>query len=329
MKSSCCSNSLLAVIGSGICLLSVNCGSDKDEASWWRLESQRVELGQQLALKAYKLSQASGSDHKAFDELNASVQRSKEVLANLQQRRDSLESELTSYESQLPKARENFLRDHRQKLIGKSFESLKATSGREYKSATVAQIDDAGVVIRHEFGSSRIRVNDLDSEQQRFFGLDKSLAIAAEAKERQQGLAYEEWVDKHLTLVKDAEKQKTMALNKKLEADKLISSERIAKHVAEVRDKSLALSSASVGSRLSRSDNSSSRSTSIERYYNLNSVGCVGRAARSVSAERLDPRSATWYNSAPVRSGGGSACPPPVVIDTTPSTPAPAIFSVQ
>jgi len=296
----------------GIFLLSTGCNSEKGQAAWWQGEGERVELEQKLALKSYRFSQFAGDDFEAFQDLTAVARKTKESLETLHHRRRQLESEVTSCENQWPQFRETILRDHRHHLIGETFESLKSTTGREYKNVTVAQIDDAGVTFRHDAGSARLGIGELDAKQQLVFGLDADLAMVAETKERQEGAAYDQWIDKQLVAVKGAEERKSEAASEQQEASEWKRSQLVARQYATSRERPLAQGSSSVGYRFSRTYNSYPSYTPAYRYIYSNSSSYSGRPRFSESTSYVGgsrPNTAYRPAASPIQSyGGGSNC---------------------
>lgn len=298
-----------------ICSFSTSCDSKKNDAAWWEGERVRVELEQNLALKTYRFDQAAGNDFEALQKLKSVMPPLAEQLKKLRVQRQQLESEVASNESQWPELRDALLQDHRHQLIGKTFENLRSVSGSEYKNVTVAQIDNAGVTVRHDAGSARLRIGDLDATQQAFFGLDADLALVAETKEREQGAAYDEWIDKQLVAVNEAKERKAEIADNLREASEMKRSQILAMQQTAARERPLALGSAPVSSRFSRFYGSSSSRTPTYRYY-YNNSSCYSTTPRvSVGSTYVGSNrtnSAVRPFSAAVQSyGGGSNCPSP------------------
>jgi hypothetical protein len=298
------------------CFLSTNCDSEKSQAAWWQGERERVELEQSVALKSYRLNQSGGDHSEVLQDLTLSMRKSKERLEELRQYRRDLQSEVALIQDQWPQVRDGLLRDQRERVIGKTLVSLKSISGREYKNVTVAQIDDAGVMVRHDAGSARLRIADLDAKQQAFFGLDTGLAMVAEKKEQQEGAAYDQWIDKQLVAVKDAGERKSDAADLELRESQRMRSRLVAQQNVSESTRPLAQGSSSVSSRFSRFYGFSSgfqRSTPSYRYYYSGSNGYSGNYGSSTRTSYVGsdrPNSPVNPLASPTRAyGSGSSCP--------------------
>jgi hypothetical protein len=310
-----------AAVIAATCFLSTNCDSEKHQAAWWQGERERVELEQAIALKSYRLNQSSGGDPEALKDLTASVQKSQERLEELRQYQRDLQREVASIESEWPQVRDELLRGQRERVIGKTLASLKSTSGREYKNVTVARIDDAGVMVRHDAGSARLRAGDLDAEQQAFFGLDTALAMVAEKKEQQEGAAYDQWIDKQLVAVKDAEERKLDTTDRETGESERMRSRVLARQNVPEFTRPLAQGSSLVSSRFSRFSDFSPgfrRTTPSFRYYYIGSNGYScnsGFAAEANYVGSNRPNSPVNPLASSIRAyGWGSSCPTPRVI---------------
>lgn len=309
----------------GIVLLSTSCNTDKGEALWWEGERERVEIEQELALKTYRFNELAGNDFETLQGLTVAARDAKEALAKLRDQRRNLEAELASLEKQWPEFRDDLLRDHRHQMIGKTFETLKSSSGREYKNVTVAQIDNAGVTVRHDAGSARLRIGDLDANQQLVFGLDADLAMVAETREREEGAAYDQWIDKQLVAVKDADEKKAMAANDAEEASARKRAMLLARIDTPQRERPLAQGASSVSYRFSRSYTNYSGYTPSYRYYYRSSgtpFSSAGGPGTTSYVGSSRSNSANRSASSPFQSyGGRSSCPTGAAIYTPRATP--------
>lgn len=113
---------------------------------------------------------------------------------------------------------EAVIRDQRRRAIGRSFAELTSVSGRIYRDVTITSIDDAGVAVRHAYGTARLTFRDLDSAQQSFFGLDAGLAVVAAEKESRDLAAYDRWIDGQMVAIRDrnAEMKKIAAYDEQV-----------------------------------------------------------------------------------------------------------------
>lgn len=164
--------------------------------------------------------------------------------------------------------REDFLRSRREAVIGKTFETFTAWSGRTYHEVSVSSVDDAGVTIRHADGAARLRYEVLSDDQRQLFGLDAESALAAAAKERTDAVEYESWIDRWWVAnrEKEAERDRLAAIEK---ASRIVSApsndqQIVAANVSPLAKPATAFSSR--GSRYSRRYNRY-RSSYSNYYY--------------------------------------------------------------
>ncbi|RYD31816.1 MAG: hypothetical protein EOP85_22350 [Verrucomicrobiaceae bacterium] len=105
---------------------------------------------------------------------------------------------MASLEEQREEVRRTVILEQRQRATGNAFDELTLASGRTYRKVSVTAIDDAGVNVRHEDGSAKLRFEDLNASQRVLFGLEEDLAMAAVSREEQDAVAYEQWIDSRL-----------------------------------------------------------------------------------------------------------------------------------
>ncbi len=163
-----------------------------------------------------------------------------------------MSGEVAAFEGKRIQFRDTLIQEQRQRVIGKTFDMLKLATGREYEKVVVAQIDDAGVTVRHHAGSVRIGFNDMDAGQQAFFGLDPDLAMAANTRERRESAAYDEWISGQLLAIQEAGDSQAGAANHSLARNDRKYSSRLAREAAISRERPLAQSASYVGGRSSR-----------------------------------------------------------------------------
>ncbi len=207
----------LVLVSLGLMLLMPGCQKSSGDAAWWQGEQQRLELSNQLVLKEYRYNQTSGGDVAGLEKLRTSNDTVGLRIAELTQKQSSLSMEVDSMQRRLIALREESIQNQRQFALGKKFKEFSVSSGRTYADASVAMIDDAGVTIRHADGSARLTYADLDDSQRQFFGLEESSSLAAEERERRQALAYEQWIDSSIAVVRQKEERLTRSA--KLEED--------------------------------------------------------------------------------------------------------------
>lgn len=249
-------------------LMMASCGKKQDTVSWWQGEQERIELSQEIALKKFRFEQLDSAD---FAELEGIRRHSTIVgsrIVSLKGHGEELRGQIDSLETKWQDYKEVVLDDHRRNAVGKSFETLRLASGREYEKVSVASIDDGGVTIHHSYGTARLRFDDLDSRQRVFFGLDADLALAAREKEAQDAAAYERWVRNQVAAAataKVAQENATAARLRKM-ADQERRSSELADQIVASNNRTLAQPAKSFGNRYS-SYRSSYRSYSPTYRY--------------------------------------------------------------
>lgn len=243
--------SVLRCSALAVALLTAGCGKRDGNAVWWQGEQQRMELSHQVALKQFRLQRLESVDFAELVQLRASNQEMGVSLKLLKQQRAALEAEAEDKQRSLAESREMFLRDHRNRAIGSSFAELITVTGRKFRDVTVASIDDAGVAIRHNDGTARLKYQDLDSKQQLFFGLEAELAVAAADRESRDRVAYDRWMDGQMAVV--LEKNERLAEN--AARDERLASEsrqRLASQITAAKVNPLAKPATTFGSGSSR-----------------------------------------------------------------------------
>lgn len=243
--------SVLRCSALSVALLAAGCGKRDGNAVWWQGEQQRMELSHQVALKQFRLQRLESVDFAELMKLRASNQEMAVSLKSLKQQHSALKDESDAMQRGLAEAREIFLRDHRNRAIGRSFSELITVTGRKFRDVTVASIDDAGVAIRHTDGTARLKYQDLDSKQQLFFGLEAELAVAAVDRESRDRVAYDRWMDGQMAVV--LEKNERLAEN--AARDERLASEnrqRLASQITAAKVNPLAKPATTFGSGSSR-----------------------------------------------------------------------------
>ena len=82
--------------------------------------------------------------------------------------------------------------------VGQKYSTFKTNDGRILENAVILKVTDAGISIRHEAGTTRLRYPDLDISQRKFYGLKADSAENTYRREQVQQAAYEEKVEKRL-----------------------------------------------------------------------------------------------------------------------------------
>lgn len=242
----------LQLFAAAVALLAVGCGDKRPDAAWWQGENERLALEHELNLKTFRFEQAYSND---FPELEAVRRSSASIAAALEQlrlRKGELSMAVASLDSQRDEFRRTVISQQRQRAIGAKFDEMTLASGRSFRTVSVSGIDDAGVTVRHEDGSAKLRFGDLDASQRQFFGLEKDLAMAAEGQEKQDAIAYERWVDSRLVAMQEdkLDQQKEAAKDRREEiALKRARASAAARNLVAANTSTLSRSSSSVGTR--------------------------------------------------------------------------------
>lgn len=202
----------------------IGCESGDDRAAWWQNENERIGLEQQLELKKFRYENDFVEGAETHVTLKVTTQKQAAKIAELGRRRSELENEVAKLDESWASFRQTVLAEHRRGAIGTSLGTLTVSSGRKFENAKVAEIDDAGVTVRHANGSARLRFSDLSADQQLKFGLEPDLALAAEEQERAQAADYERWIEKEMVAVRSQQNR---------EQELAISSSRDARRKAD------------------------------------------------------------------------------------------------
>ena len=192
--------------GAGILalLLSLSaCDRQNEQAERWRIERERVEVGQQLELAKLKLEMSASGDFEALEVLRAENERNEGLLVDFKVQRVALQRELSELDRSAEDFRMGVLKKRRHEMLGASFETLLVGSERAFEKVSVLAIDDAGVSIRHLHGTARLGFSDLDAGQRVQFGLDEELAESAHQREAAHVAAYERQIDAELASLEE------------------------------------------------------------------------------------------------------------------------------
>ena len=186
--------------------LSVGCKRDESRAEWWHGEQERTALSQEVKLLQYRLDHSQAKMQTDLEHLDGRTQADALLLQGLRQKLSDLSSDVAKLQSDWSDFKSSILREQRQLAIGKSHPTFQLATGRTFQDVSVVAIHDAGVTIRHADGSARLRFEDLNTEQQAYFGLEEHLALAAEEKESLTTATYERGIDTQMALIQQQEK---------------------------------------------------------------------------------------------------------------------------
>lgn len=273
MQPSLLKRSALHLFATATALLVIGCG-DKPDSAWWQGEEERIGLEHDLELKKFRYDQVYTDDFNQLQDLDKSNAATAVTLTGLRDQRMQLAASIISMESQRDEVRRTAILNQRQRAMGGTHEELTVQSGRTFRAVSVASIDDAGVTIRHEHGSAKLRYSDLTAEQRILFGLEQDLAVAAEGQEKKDALAYERWVDTKMVAVKEQEQQAADEAQREADA----AARRRALAAAATRDQ-VASTNTSPLARESRLSGSSGK-----YYYHYRSARRYGPVYRNYSS---------------------------------------------
>jgi cell division protein FtsB len=260
-------------------LLAVGCGKKQDPTVWWQGEQERIELSQQIELKKFRFEQLDSADFAELDGIHRHSSAVDSKIASLRTQSNELQAQINSLKAKWEDYKGVALEEQRRKALGKSFETLRLSSGREFENVSVASIDDSGVTIHHTYGSARLRYADLDSRQRMFFGLDEDLALAAQKKESEDAVAYERWVHDQskiaaIAAVAKNEKQNAASARLREISDQKRRSDALADQIYASNTRTLAQPSKSVGGVYSRSYSNYRSYSPSYRYVYYGASNC-------------------------------------------------------
>lgn len=181
----------------------VGCDGHLDETASWEIEREGIELAQRLKLAEYRLGRISPGDLAESGRWEGEVRATGEKLRTLKQIRLSLSIEIKEMAARNDELCQTAIRNQRTKSMALKFESFSVKDGRTFRNVSVTGVDDAGVAIRHEDGAARLRYADLSAEHRALFGLEEEAALAAEAREHREALAYERGIDLEMQAVRE------------------------------------------------------------------------------------------------------------------------------
>lgn len=175
----------------------------RNDAQWWRLEGDRVELAHDVDLLKLKLGNACAIKNQ-LAEAKAVVERNSDRLAELKADAGDLRGEVAYLASKTEQERDNWIRGTRAAAMGKEFGTLVGKNGRTYENVTITKITDIGIEFRHSNGSARLTAADLSVQQHAAFCLDPEVAFAALAQEKENAQIYEDWIGERIVVANEA-----------------------------------------------------------------------------------------------------------------------------
>ncbi len=112
------------------------------------------------------------------------------TLAELEERKESLLTEVRDVEERFAEYRNGYLRQVRAAAIGEELGSLQTRSGKVFANATIREVNAAGMVVHHEQGLARLSPNDLDVSWNERFQWDAEEAEAQRRREQERMQAH-------------------------------------------------------------------------------------------------------------------------------------------
>lgn len=162
---------------------------------WWENERYRADLLNQTEIAKIRLQQRTPSTESMRGEtLIDQVTNNNGLLQKLREKEAFLKTDLKKIESTFFAYRETKINEQRAKVIGQKWSKFTGAGEKTFWDVTVVSVEDAGVMLRHRDGVSRLRYDDLTAEQCHNFGLEKDRAARAMDKEHVHAHAYERWV---------------------------------------------------------------------------------------------------------------------------------------
>ncbi|MBC7980075.1 MAG: hypothetical protein H7Y36_05885 [Armatimonadetes bacterium] len=285
-----------------IATLSLGCLDNNKDSVWWGNEKTIIELAQELELAQYRARQLQPQEIPAHPVSNQVVMQQllKEIEA-LEIAKIDLQGEIAEMSSGWNGFRNEVLARRRSNLLGKTHESFTLGNNKTYTNAVISKIDDGGVSLRHADGTARFRFNDLNADEQTWFGLDGELALIAHQSEGESRVAYEKWIDKNMAIVEA--KEASLAKIRKEDEEKLVAARSRAASLRSIASASTSPLSASIGP-LGATSSSYSRYSGYSTNY---------------SYRRPAIRYRYYYNTTPNCNHGIGVMPPRYNRPTPPS----------
>ncbi|MBX3742842.1 MAG: hypothetical protein KF712_17795 [Akkermansiaceae bacterium] len=161
----------LTVVATGLALVM----EKRSEASARKTDAEKTYQDDRQAIIVLKdeLDRANekwaeNSGHAAIDEkykaAKAAADGRLDVLAALRDRHGKLKAVVEEQERDFTRYREAYVASVRTAAEDEELEVLRLKSGKEYSQVVIKKVTSEGLEIRHEFGSARVSVDDLDSK---------------------------------------------------------------------------------------------------------------------------------------------------------------------
>jgi len=195
-----CRRAFFLPIALGLSLTACQRDSDPtaNKPEFIQLEGERLSRVQREELLRMRYDRLAGPYEEAVAIFNQ-LESQRASVTTLSERKEKLEREVASLRDQKDNLRRAALRTARERAIGKQLPELTLANGRTLKQVTVTGGSEAGIQVRHATGTARLDVNDLGPVRSELYGLDPELQASAVAREENERLAYERWVERELS----------------------------------------------------------------------------------------------------------------------------------
>lgn len=187
-------------------------GQETPEDQRASYERERMDIEGRIELANLRLDRGQkGVRQSTINSAKQSLEALSSRIEGLMGRHEALAAEVDALSSDFIAFREQRFKELRHMAIGSEFEELTTAEGQVLKQTKVLSIDDAGVLIRHQHGSTRLGYQDLTEDQRCLFGLDEGSVIAAMKQEQEELRAYELWLANHESAEQEREKVAVLA----------------------------------------------------------------------------------------------------------------------
>lgn len=191
------------------CLTLPSCrkSDPQQDAAWWSLEADRVELAQHVEL--LKMREA------RFDTSREEMVQALDTLAEARQTRLELNEEASLLREDLLE-REVYVTEWLEKRCqqirlshhGDKLDELTSRTGRTYRQVRISRVTEAGIEFKHESGIARLTADDLSRQQLVSFGINAERSQEIVSQEAEQALAYSEAVERTNRAIEKRERER-------------------------------------------------------------------------------------------------------------------------
>lgn len=108
-----------------------------------------------------------------FQKLSSESEIQQKQKAELEHLHRKVSADITSLEQKVSQVRSDYQRETRAAAVGENLGNLSVRGGRVYNRATILQVTDVGLEIRHEHGFARLHGPELDAKLQERFEWDE------------------------------------------------------------------------------------------------------------------------------------------------------------